>query len=119
MQVDKSSGFHILKLHGFTSGVTSRIFVGGLLILCGAYLALKLSFGRLVRCCCHCPAGLEGQIEVSLGSGGPMMHMVQSPPMQMIPQQQSSLATVQNVDSYASETGTLDLPKFLTLKITR
>ena len=33
VQVDKSYGFHILELHGFTAGVTSSLFIGAMSLL--------------------------------------------------------------------------------------
>ena len=41
IQVDKSTGFHVLELHGMTAGVTSSLFVGVLAILCAAYFNNK------------------------------------------------------------------------------
>ena len=49
---DKSTGFHVFELHGFSVGVTSSIFMGIALLICATYLALKLGLGRLLRCCC-------------------------------------------------------------------
>ena len=42
IQVDKSSGFHIFELHGYTAGVTSSLFISAFLMICGAYVAFKL-----------------------------------------------------------------------------
>ena len=49
---DKSSGFHVFELHGFSVGITSSIFMGIALLICATYLALKLGLGRLLQCCC-------------------------------------------------------------------
>ena len=49
---DKSTGFHVFELHGFSVGVTSSIFMGIALLICATYLALKLGLGRLLKCCC-------------------------------------------------------------------
>ena len=49
---DKSTGFHVFELHGFSVGVTSLIFMGVALLICATYLALKLGLGRLLQCCC-------------------------------------------------------------------
>ena len=49
---DKSSGFHIFELHGFSVGITSSIFIGIALLICATYLGLKLGLGRLFQCCC-------------------------------------------------------------------
>ena len=45
---DKSTGFHVFELHGFSVGVTSSIFMGVALLICATYLALKLGLGRLL-----------------------------------------------------------------------
>ena len=52
VQIDKSSGFHIMELHAYTAGVTSSIFVSGLLLICGTYVAFKIGLGRISKCCC-------------------------------------------------------------------
>ena len=49
---DKSSGFHIFELHGFSVGITSSVFIGIALLICATYLGLKLGLGRLFQCCC-------------------------------------------------------------------
>ena len=49
---DKSSGFHVFELHGFSVGITSSIFIGIALLICATYLGLKLGLGRLFQCCC-------------------------------------------------------------------
>ena len=54
---DKSSGFHIFELHGFSVGITSSVFIGIALLICATYLGLKLGLGRLFQCCC---AGCRG-----------------------------------------------------------
>ena len=50
---DRSTGFHVFELHGFSMGVTSSIFVGTALIICATYLAFKLGLGKLLLCCCQ------------------------------------------------------------------
>ena len=61
---DKSTGFHVFELHGFSVGVTSSIFMGIALLICATYLALKLGLGRLLKCCCSgCRVG-EQQTQV-------------------------------------------------------
>ena len=52
IQIDKSSGFHVLELHGYTAGVTSSIFVSTFLLIYGAYVAFKLRCLKMFRCCC-------------------------------------------------------------------
>ena len=49
---DRSSGFHVFELHGFSVGVTSSIFMGVALLICATYLAFKLGLGRFLMCCC-------------------------------------------------------------------
>ena len=49
---DRSSGFHVFKLHGYSVGVTSLIFMGVALLICATFPALKLGLGRLLQCCC-------------------------------------------------------------------
>ena len=53
IQIDKSSGFHVLELHGYTAGVTRSIFVSGFLLICGAYVAFKLGCLKMLKCCCN------------------------------------------------------------------
>ena len=64
---DKSTGFHVFELHGFSVGVTSSIFMGIALLICATYLALKLGLGRLLKCCC-------------IGCRGEQQTQVQAPP---------------------------------------
>ena len=49
---DKSTGFHVFELHGFSVGVTSSIFMGVALLICATYLAFKMGLGRVLQCCC-------------------------------------------------------------------
>ena len=49
---EKSTGFHVLELHGFTVGVTSSIFVGAALTICATYVAFRLGLGRVFNACC-------------------------------------------------------------------
>ena len=60
---DKSTGFHVFELHGFSVGVTSSIFMGIALLICATYLALKLGLGRLLRCCCSGCREVEQQTQ--------------------------------------------------------
>ena len=64
---DKSTGFHVFELHGFSVGVTSSIFMGIALLICATYLALNLGLGRLLNCCC-------------IGCRGEQQTQVQTPP---------------------------------------
>ena len=50
---DRSSGFHVFELHGYSVGVTSSVFMGVALLICATYLAFKLGLGRFLTCCCH------------------------------------------------------------------
>ena len=65
IQVDKSTGFHVLELHGMTAGVTSSLFIGALMILCSAYFCYKVGVTKMLRCCCAClhQGGAQGLTE--------------------------------------------------------
>ena len=43
---DKSSGFHVFELHGFSVEITSSIFIGIALLICATYLALNSGLRR-------------------------------------------------------------------------
>ena len=93
IQVDKSTGFHVLELHGMTAGVTSSLFVGALMILCGAYFCYKVGVTKMLRCCCPClhQGGIHGVIE------RPQMLTTQNFPVvtaQPIQQQQAVASTL-------------------------
>ena len=61
---DKSSGFHIFELHGFSVGITSSVFIGIALLICATYLGLKLGLGRLFQCCCpSCRGSQQAQTQ--------------------------------------------------------
>ena len=62
VEIDKSSGFHILELHGYTAGVTSSIFATGLLLICATYVAFKMGIGRIFKCCCNQGFGGVGYV---------------------------------------------------------
>ena len=49
---DRSSGFHVFELHGYSVGVTSSIYMDVALLICATYLAFKLGLGRVLQCCC-------------------------------------------------------------------
>ena len=107
IQVDKSTGFHVLELHGMTAGVTSSLFVGALMILCGAYFCYKVGITKVLQCCCSClhQGGAQGMTE---------RHQLQNfPVMAAQPMQQQAVVPTLGVEQF----GTLDLPKGLTLKM--
>ena len=81
VHIDKSSGFHILELHGMTAGITSSIFIGGMMLLFAAYFAYKIGLGKILGCYCRCPADREGQGVSASGVMRPQMQMTQSLPM--------------------------------------
>ena len=54
IQVDKSSGFNVLELHGMNAGVTSSMFVGAMMLLCSAYFCYKIGIAKIFGCCCAC-----------------------------------------------------------------
>ena len=86
---DISTGFHVFKLHGFSVGITSSIFVGAALTICATYLAFRLGLGRLLgMCCCKCTQGHEGQ-QAMTNLPPVQQQAVPSAPqaVQMIPQQ--------------------------------
>ena len=59
---DRSTGFHVFELHGFSVGITSSIIVGAALTICATYLTFTLGLGKLLgMCCCKCTQGHEGQ----------------------------------------------------------
>ena len=51
IQVDKSSGFHIFELHGYTAGFTSSLFISAFLLICGTYVAFKIGCLKMFSCC--------------------------------------------------------------------
>ena len=107
IQVDKSTGFHVLELHGMTAGVTSSLFVGALMISCGAYFCYKVGVTKVLQCCCSClhQGGAQGMTE---------RHQLQNFPMMAAqPMQQQAVVPTLGVEQF----GTLDLPKGLTLKM--
>ena len=63
---DRSTGFHVFELHGFSVGIKSSIFVGAALTICATYLAFRLGLGRLLGMCfCKCAQGQERQQAMS------------------------------------------------------
>ena len=111
-QVDKSTGFHVLELHGMTAGVTSSLFIGALAILCASYFCYKAGLSKLLRCCCSCwHRGGHGG-----GSQGAMeQHPMQNYPVMASQAVQQPQPAMPNVG--VGQFGTLDLPKALTFKM--
>ena len=116
IQVDKSSGFHVLELLGMTAGVTSILFIGAMMLMCCAYYSYQIGIAKIFGCCCNCPP-LGGQGITPGGILRPQMMTAQSLPVvtQQPLQQQQAAAALQGIDQY----GTLDLPKVLTLKMSQ
>ena len=85
IQVDKSSRFHVLELHGMTAGVTSSLFVGAMMLMCCAYYSYKIGIAKIFGCCCNCPSNLEGQGVSPGGILRPQMMTTQS--LSMVTQQ--------------------------------
>ena len=112
IQVDKSTGFHVLELHGMTAGVTSSLFVGALAILCAAYFCYKVGITKVLQCCCSC-------LHQGGGHGVTEQHQLQNFPvmapqtMQQPRQQQQAVVPSMGVEQFR----TLDLPKGLTFKM--
>ena len=88
---DRSTGFHVFELQGFSMGVTSSIFVGAALTICATYLAFRLGLGRLLSmCCCKCAQGQDRQQSISnLPLPAVQQQTVPSAPqaVQLVPQQ--------------------------------
>ena len=51
IQVDKSTGIHVLELLGMTAGVTSSLLVGAMMLLCSAYFCYKIGMAKMLKCC--------------------------------------------------------------------
>ena len=112
IQVDKSTGFHVLELHGMTAGVTSSLLIGAMMLLCSAYFCYKVGLTKMLRCCCDC----LNQGGAHVGTERLQVLAVQNFPVmtaQPVQQQHAAAAVLQGVEQY----GTLDLPKGLTLKM--
>ena len=86
---DKSTGFHVFELHGFSVGVTSSVFMGLALLICATYLGFKLGLGRVLACCCNCNSCTEGSNPISLGTSQP--HQQAQQPVQAMPRPQHSV----------------------------
>ena len=120
VQVDKSTGFQVFELHGFSVGVTSSIFIAAFLLLCSTYVAMRLGLSKVFRCCCHCQ---ERMVESGLGSQHMQMmqqqqpqHVQMSSPVQ--PVQMLSPMQTQSRNISDDQSNSLDLPRVLTLKVT-
>ena len=103
---DRSTGFHVFELHGFSVGITSSIFVGAALTICTTYLAFRLGLGRLLcMCCCKCAQGQERQqAKSNLPLPAVQQQTVPSAPqaVQLVPQQipvQQPQATMTSIQS--------------------
>ena len=106
IQVDKSSGFHIFELHGYTAGVTSSLFISAFLLICGAYVAFKIGCMKMFACCNrHHGRSSRQYIESrSEGSYGNPQNTAVMPSIQM-------LAPAPMPSKSSGEApGTLDLP---------
>ena len=118
VQVDKSSGFHILELHGFSVGVTSSIFISAFLLICAAYVAVKLGINKMFRCCCN-----NSDRMVESGMAQQMQMMQQQQPIQRAnqvqPVQMASPMQLQSRNNGEDQSNSLDLPRVLTLKVTQ
>ena len=106
IQIDKSSGFHVLELHGYMAGVTSSIFVSGFLLICGAYVAFKLGCLKMLKCYCS-RDNVMGNVGFASNGMGGMFRNPQNPQaIQMI-----APAPAPMPGRNAGEgQGTLDLP---------
>ena len=118
VQVDKSSGFHILELHGFSVGVTSSIFISAFLLLCAAYVAVQLGISKMFCCCCNSErmveSGMEQQMQMMQQQPQPVQR---SNPVQ--PVQMASPMQLQSRNNGEDQSNSLDLPRVLTLKVTQ
>ena len=116
---DKSTGFHVLELHGFSVGVTSSIFVGAALTICATYVAFRLGLGHVINMCCCSKCSQDRQQTSEL-----MVPTVPSAPqaVQLIPAVQQAQATISTAvqPRYNSE-GNIGPGKFgpFTVKIVR
>ena len=87
---DRSTGFHVFELHGFSVGITSSIFVGAALTICATYLAFRLGLGRLLSMCCCSKCAQDRQQSIpNLSLPVVQQQPVPSAPqaVQLIPQQ--------------------------------
>ena len=112
VQVDKSTRFHVFELHEFSVGATSSVFIAAFLLLCATYVAMKLGLSKVLRCCCH----FQERI-VESGLGPQHMQMMQQQQPQSI--QMSSMMQIQSRSVSDDQNNLLDLPRVLTLKVTK
>ena len=102
---DKSSGFHIFELHGFSVGITSSIFIGIALLICATYLGLKLGLGRLLRCCC-------------MGCGGaPQTQSQAAATPSIMPQPSAPAAIETGMSTTVARRSSADCPGTFTVKL--
>ena len=120
VQVDKSTGFHILELHGFSVGVTSSIFISAFLLLCATYVAMKLGLSKMFRCCCCCCC--ERMVESGIGQHMQVMQQQPQPVQMSSPVQPVQMASPMQLQSRINgedQSKSLDLPSVLTLEVTQ
>ena len=86
---DKSTGFHVFELHGFSVSITSSVFMGIALLICATYLGFKLGLGRVLACCCNCNSCTEDTSPAVMGAVQP--HQQAQQPVQVIPRQQPNV----------------------------
>ena len=101
---DKSSGFHVFELHGFSVGITSSIFIGIALLICATYLALKLGLGRLFQCCC-------------MGCRGDQPTQAQAPPTPSIMPQATAPAIETSMSTQVARRSSAECPGTFTIKL--
>ena len=86
---DKSTGFHVFELHGFSVGVTSSVFMGIGLLICATYLGFKLGLGKVLACCCgNCNNCTQDDNQ---GGGCAAQANQMQTPIQVLPRQQSTV----------------------------
>ena len=101
---DKSSGFHVFELHGFSMGITSSIFIGIALLICATYLALKLGLGRLFQCCC-------------MGCRGDQPTQAQAPPAPSVMPQATAPAIETSMSTQVARRSSVECPGTFTVKL--
>ena len=101
---DKSSGFHVFELHGFSIGITSSVFMGIALLICATYLALKLGLGRLFQCCC-------------MGCRGDQPTQAQASPAPSVMPQATAPAIETSVSTQVARRSSAECPGTFTVKL--
>ena len=107
---ERSTGFHVFELHGFSVGVTSSIFVGAALTICAMYVAFRLGLGHLINMCCCSKCSQDRQQSPDLTLPAVQQQPVPSAPqaVQLIPAVQQAQATMTTaVQSRANSEGNL------------